>query len=216
MSNRKIRNLVFKSIPPQLTESVGPFHFSSTQTKNLLKDFQLSIQQIFMLKKLTDYYTVDNNVESFIKFRQEKKSSSTSISLRLIDWYLVNFLKSRRMKVINNVIYKKYQSKLKHYSKALFDVFSRGSSCLLQDPRSKEYIVTCPAQLHFFQFYQEYSIEKSINENLHQIKVDMRTKLSRNRSDKRLTKKRKRSVLTYTPTNCFIQQTDECILFDNR
>lgn len=107
-----------------------------------------------------------------------------AVSLRLIDYFLTNYLKHHAV-VIERVVdgqrtqfpvYLSYQSQLTAYSKHAFDCFRRGKRILFGYGNNKS-IETTIGQLNLFRWLLSNGVLEYVTQNMELIKEDM------NRSD---------------------------------
>jgi len=141
------------------------------------------------LKNLYNFYSYRENLKIFIAIIL----AESSISIRLIDWFVTNYAKK------NNIIYKlddtdddnnifnvyiEYKCQLKSYKKKLFDPFCRKNKIyfyynLFDNPvdetNTKKHsgIITTIGQLNFFRWAIKYDIIKYIENNSNIIYQDM-------------------------------------------
>lgn len=78
-----------------------------------------------LMKQLTQYFNNIKNINSMIPIIQ----STSQISLRMIDWFITNYAKTKNISYICNNknfrVHQNYKSQLKAYSKKRFDPFCR-------------------------------------------------------------------------------------------
>jgi len=158
-----------------------------------------------LLESLNNYYT-EEKLDILIRLLNK-----SSISLRVIDWFITNYSKKYNIeyehnsKIIN--IYMSYKSLLKSYSKKFFDPFCRRDRINFKDS-----ISTTIGQLNFFKWAISNGIMDYVSENYQLIDKDMnesmtkkafktnhrkkRKELSKS-SYKTLTKKHNKIILTF-------------------
>ena len=148
------------------------------------------------------FYNKNNNIDKILPII----NGESSISLRLIDWFVTNY--SKKHYVIYNVkkmkqgevrntrfkVYVDYKLKLKAYSKKRFDPFCRWDRITIPYKKDK-LIQTTLGQLNFFRWAMENDIIKYIKENLDSIEGDMNKRNSTMKYRKNL-KGKKKSVST--------------------
>ena len=135
----------------------------------------METQNNLLLNKLMEFYKDINNSTTMIKII----SGESSISLRLVDWFVTNYAKEKytiydisknntteRFKVYNN-----YKLMLKSYSKKRFDPFCRWDRITI--PYNNIYIQTTIGQLNFFKWIIENNILDYIADNYTSIEKDM-------------------------------------------
>jgi len=136
-------------------------------------------QNDLLLKRLTEYYTRDNNLDKMLSII----NGESKISLRIVDWFATNYAKKfytvynientdRRFKV-----YIDYKLKLKAYSKRRFDPFCRWDRINIPY-KDGNYIQTTIGQLNFFKWALENDVIKYIENNYQDIEKDMNNRNS--------------------------------------
>ncbi len=150
----------------------------------------LNTQNDLLMKNLMDFYNDHNNLQKMMHII----NGETTISLRIVDWFVTNFAKKyytvyelpstrnpiekQRFKVYND-----YKLKLKAYSKRRFDPFCRWERISI--PYNDEKIMeTTIGQLNFFKWAIENNIVDYIEKNYETIENDMnhRNSTSKHRS----------------------------------
>ena len=130
-----------------------------------------------IMKKINTFYKNSDNLSYILPILEGK----SSISLRLIDWFVTNFAKKYNTKIIstdnvNNIkqfmVFINYKSQLKAYTKKQFDPFCRRERIRFFYDVDK-YIVTTVGQLNFFKWAIENKIIDFINTNIQVIENDM-------------------------------------------
>jgi hypothetical protein len=172
-----------------------------------------------LLGEIDNYFSVDRYLKVFIDY----VSGNTPISLRVLDWFVSNYVKKKdvhyKIKVNNRVkrfvIYAEYQAQLKRYTKNLFDPFCRKDKILYHyniDGKN-ECIVTALAQLNFFRWAIKYKIINHVEEHASEIITDMKLN---NSSKKKSTvdvtdsaKRRELSSSAYKRINVYQDDTDD-------
>ena len=159
-------------------------------------------QNSLLLNNLMKFYIKNNNIDKILPII----NGESSISLRLIDWFVTNY--SKKHYVIYNVkkikqgeervtrfkVYVDYKLKLKAYSKKRFDPFCRWDRITI--PYKKDtFIQTTLGQLNFFRWAMENEIIKYIEDNIDKIEGDMNKRNSTMKYRKGL-KGKKKSVST--------------------
>ena len=147
------------------------------------------------------------------------------ISLRLLDWFLVNWSKQNKivtrtpdgMEVIN--IYSTYKDHLRHYRRRLFDPFRRRERIYLQHPKTSEVLGTTVGQLNFIFWAMKYGILECCRKHMKSIESDMVTMIAESKrkraEEKKKGSKRKRTELTRAPRNkCHIYMMSQVIDFE--
>lgn len=155
-------------------------------------------QNSLLLNNLMDFYNKDDNLEKILPII----NGESSISLRLIDWFVTNY--SKKHYVIYNVkkikqgeeirfkVYVDYKLKLKAYSKKRFDPFCRWDRITIPY-KEDTFIQTTLGQLNFFRWAMENDIIKYIKTNIKNIESDMN---KRNSTMKYRKANKKKSIST--------------------
>lgn len=147
-----------------------------------------------IMVKMSKFYAKPENIETMINITEGK----SSVSLRLIDWFVTNYCKKNT--VITNGrfnIYIDYRSQLKAFSKHNFDPFKRRERIKYHYQPDK-YIITTIGQLNFFKWAIENGIVEYIQKNCTDIENDMANCYKCNNGAKPVQSvcKRKRSELS--------------------
>ena len=127
-----------------------------------------------LLTSMQEYYKHRNRF-SLIESIINTNPSSNKVSLRLVDWLITNYSKSRNIvySVNNNPfnIHQSYKNMLKAYSKRLFDPFRRHTRVYLEHEGTV--LETTVAQLSFFKWAIQNDVLKYAMEHKDDIKFDM-------------------------------------------
>ena len=122
----------------------------------------------------------------------------STISLRIIDWFVTNYSKKYNTSIDkhhnsnNNIkqflVFLNYKSQLKAYTKKQFDPFCRREriNFYYDKYNSNKFIETTVGQLNFFRWSILNDVLKYINDNLSEIEIDM------NQSIRKINTKKKR------------------------
>lgn len=147
-------------------------------------------QNDLLLNKLLVYYKDKSNLERMLSII----NGESSISLRIVDWFVTNYAKQRftQYNVENNdgsvsrfKVYNDYKLRLKAYSKRRFDPFCRWDRITI--PYGDDSMIqTTIGQLNFFKWAIENKVIAYITENYKTIENDMN---DRNSSTKKKTDK---------------------------
>jgi hypothetical protein len=149
-----------------------------------------------LMISLSKYYSNKDTISSIIPIIQGK----SSISLRLIDWFVTNYSKkfsiiithTQNHNVIHFNVYLSYRSQLKAYSKQQFDPFKRRERIKFFYDKQNS-IESTVGQLNFFRWILQNNILDYIVENLADIEKDMISSQKDNlkkKTDEDFTKKR--------------------------
>ena len=140
------------------------------------------------MESLTDFFTENNHIDYMLPI----VNGNSSISLRIIDWFVTNYAKKNNISYYTNhlmdvqeggnivkkpvtrqfIVYLNYKSQLKAYSKKQFDPFCRRERISFYYDKENE-LVTTVGQLNFFRWAIENHVLEYINDNLEEIETDM-------------------------------------------
>ena len=136
----------------------------------------IDTQSDVLLNKLLKFYSENTNFDKMINII----NGSSSISLRIVDWFVTNYskknyivymiAKDNKMEKVN--VYNDYKLKLKAYSKKKFDPFCRWDRINVPYKEDK-FIQTTLGQLNFFKWTIENQILEYIEQNYKTIENDM-------------------------------------------
>lgn len=136
----------------------------------------IDTQSDVLLTKLLKFYSENENFDKMINII----NGSSSISLRIVDWFVTNYSKKNyivymiakdsKMEKVN--VYNDYKLKLKAYSKKKFDPFCRWDRINVPYKEDK-FIQTTLGQLNFFKWTIENQILEYIEQNYKIIENDM-------------------------------------------
>lgn len=153
---------------------------------------QIQSQEQWVLYRLEKFYAKNQNLEKVSNIL----NGTSSISLRLIDWFVTNYAKKYNVSYMTNdsrhiVVYLSYKSHLKAYSKKMFDPFCR-------DKRIKFHTIeTTVGQLNFFEWAITDNVLDYIEKNQEDIHKDMELRLHEAKTD---TSAKKRHELSTSAT----------------
>jgi hypothetical protein len=147
-------------------------------------------QNDLLLNNLKEYY--ERNDHDNLKKMLDVLNGQSSISLRIIDWFVTNYSKQKYTVYslssgIRFKVYTSYKLQLKAYSKKRFDPFCRWQK--IDFPYGSKFVVTTIGQLNFFKWILENEILPYIVEHFQDIEDDMN---SRNSTDKPKTEKNRK------------------------
>ena len=140
-------------------------------------------QNNLLLTTLNDFYQKDNNIDKMLSII----NGQSSISLRLVDWFVTNYSKKHFVIYpLNNTrfkVYDDYKLKLRAYSKKRFDPFCRWERITIpyKDNVSMQ---TTIGQLNFFKWALENKIIDYIEEHYEAIEKDMNARNSSSKKNK--------------------------------
>jgi hypothetical protein len=108
---------------------------------------QISSQEQWVLYRLEKFYSNEENVKKV----KEIINGESTLSLRLIDWFVTNYAKKYNTSYLLSeknhiIVYLSYKSHLKAYSKKMFDPFCRWKRIKFMD------FETTVGQLNFFEW----------------------------------------------------------------
>lgn len=102
----------------------------------------------------------------------------STISLRLIDWYVTNYCKLNNIVILNKSsseyfnVYMNYRAQLKAFKKVQFDPFRRRDRIMYEYSKGC-FLNTTIGQLNFFRWALENDILEHIEQDLTNIEKDM-------------------------------------------
>jgi hypothetical protein len=143
------------------------------------KKITVSSKQDLLMYSLTDFFRNEGNLNKMLPIIY----GQSSISLRILDWFVTNYSKKRNImieqpNVLNPqqnkkfIVYLDYKSQLKAYSKKQFDPFCRRERIIFLD-HSKNEIETTVGQLNFFRWAIDNHIIEYVEKHLEEIELDM-------------------------------------------
>jgi|TARA_B100000787_G_scaffold168922_1_gene158753 hypothetical protein len=134
-------------------------------------------QNDLILNKLKDFYNIDNNLDKMLKII----NGETSISLRIVDWFVTNYCKNNYIVyIVDNKrfkVYDNYKLQLKSYSKRRFDPFCRWDRISV-NIKDDTLVLTTVGQLNFFKWALENKVIEYIDNNYKEIDIDMNSRNS--------------------------------------
>lgn len=141
----------------------------------------LSTQNDLLMSRLRAFYSEDNylNMKRILPYI----NGDSSISLRLIDWFVTNYSKKNYTVYVverNNTsvrfkVFIDYKLRLRAYGKKKFDPFCRWERTVMPYENDTK-IETTIGQLNFFKWALENNILKFIEEHRREIEEDMNTR----------------------------------------
>ena len=138
-------------------------------------------QNNLLLDSLNEFYQKDGNIDKMLTII----NGQSTISLRLVDWFVTNYAKKYfviyPLKDIRFKVYDDYKLKLRAYSKKRFDPFCRWQRITIPYKENVS-MQTTIGQLNFFKWALENKIIDYIEKNYDAIERDMN---SRNSSSKK-------------------------------
>ena len=150
-----------------------------------MKQMEIQSQEQWVLFRLERFY---NNLSNIQKVKDILEGKST-LSLRLIDWFVTNYAKKFNTTFMTKegnhiIVYLSYKSHLKAYSKKMFDPFCRSKRIKFQG------FETTVGQLNFFEWAINDDILDYLEKNYIQIHNDMEKRLKEETEENNTHKKR--------------------------
>ncbi len=153
---------------------------------------KIHCKQELIIASLQKFYA-DRVEENETKEILEHLQGTSTMSLRLIDWFVTNYAKQYNTSYILGgqefLVYMNYKSQLKAYSKKLFDPFCRRERILFQLPGHEPFMTTV-GKLNFFRWAIEKGVLDYIKHNMARIEKEM------NASQRELQKMRREAAST--------------------
>jgi hypothetical protein len=130
-------------------------------------------RQDFIVRWLQDFYNLPGHLEAILPILTGK----TSVSLRLIDWFVTNYSKKFNVCYTHEdrqfMVHFHYKRELKAYSKRLFDPFCRRERISFQVRGHPPIEETTVGQLNFFRWAIEKGVINYITTHASDIEKDM-------------------------------------------
>jgi hypothetical protein len=137
-----------------------------------LRRKKIHCKQELIITSLQKFYADRADAEEILHHLQ----GTSTISLRLIDWFVTNYAKQYNTSYILNgqefLVYTNYKSQLKAYSKKLFDPFCRRERIMFQISGYEPFLTTV-GKLNFFRWAIEKGILDYIKSNFSKIEKEM-------------------------------------------
>ncbi len=165
---------------------------------------KIHCKQELIVSSLQRFYNERDDLEDILQILQ----GTSSISLRLIDWFVTNYAKQHSTSYVLNgqefLVYMNYKSQLKAYSKKLFDPFCRRERILFQVGNHPAFLTTV-GKLNFFRWALEKGVLNYIQANVAEIEKGM------NQFMKEIQKEKKESTNS-TQSSITSQSTQSSLL----
>jgi hypothetical protein len=133
---------------------------------------KIHCKQELIITSLQKFYSDRTDADEILQHLQ----GTSTISLRLIDWFVTNYAKQYNTSYMLNgqeyLVYTNYKSQLKAYSKKLFDPFCRRERIMFQ-LNGHEPFLTTVGKLNFFRWAIEKGILDYIKANFSKIEKEM-------------------------------------------
>ena len=174
----------------------------------------LNVNEHLLLSKVKKYYDANDNISELIPIL----NGISSISLRIIDWFVTNYSKKNNIyyKLENGshfTVYDSYKSQLKSFSKKRFDPFCRRER--ISYTHKGLSLNTTVGQLNFFKWALENNIINYIKTNLKAIEVDMYVSCKNNKAKNTSGERKKRQELSVSATRTVNKKNIKiCVSFD--
>jgi len=170
--------------PTQLTQVV-----ESTSPDVQTRRRKIHCKQELIVMSLQTFYSNRKDLPEILELLQ----GTSTISLRLIDWFVTNYAKRHSIGYLLGgqefMVYMNYKSQLKAYSKKLFDPFCRRERIMFSLPGIPAFVTTV-GKLNFFRWAIEKQIIEYLKTHFETVETEMNThmkQLSRSRSTRTTT-----------------------------
>lgn len=178
---------------------------------------ELTRRQADRLARLSAHFTIERLEKIIIPII----SVSSRISLRALDWLVINYSKKHKIALVGQSlyvisVYNEYRTWLHFWKRNMFDAFRRGPRIYF---RHYGYIYsTTVAQLNFLYWCEKTGVLAYANDHLEEIEADMNQRITECRQEKVLLKlsgsKRKRCELSRAPPiKCMVYHVPVTIQF---
>ena len=169
--------------------------------------YTLSSKQNMLITNLYKFYEIPAHIDIILPIIR----GETTISLRIIDWFVTNYSKKFNIiysvekmktgKLINDnfSVHLNYKNQLKAYSKKQFDPFCRRERIHFYYNKDN-YLITTVGQLNFFKWIIENKIISYMKDNIDKIETDMTENINKHYKSKKINKRRKRKELSVSAT----------------
>lgn len=145
---------------------------SNTDADAQTRRKKIHCKQELIITSLQKFYADRTDTEEILQHLQ----GTSTISLRLIDWFVTNYAKQYNISyILQNqefLVYMNYKSQLKAYSKKLFDPFCRRERIMFQLTGYEPFLTTV-GKLNFFRWAIEKGILDYIKANFSKIEKEM-------------------------------------------
>jgi len=126
---------------------------------------------------LESYYRIDVNINKIVPIINR----TSPVSLRLLDWFIVNYSRTHQTTYVVNDkyfnVHESYKAQLKAFSKRHFDPFRRNERFTLS--YNKDRYETTIGQLCFFRWCLENNVLEFVGKNVNAISDDMKQNLAK-------------------------------------
>jgi len=157
-------------------------------------------KQELIIQSLQNFYMNRSDLDEILQIIE----GESTMSLRLIDWFVTNYSKFHNTSYIHKnqefFVYIDYKNQLKAYSKKLFDPFCRRERILFQINNIPAFLTTV-GKLNFFRWAIEKGvldyialnlavIEKEMNESARELQKIRKESTDKKVSSKRITRRK--------------------------
>jgi hypothetical protein len=167
---------------------------------------KIHCKQELIVSSLQRFYNDREDINDILQILQ----GTSTISLRLIDWFVTNYAKAHSTSYILNsqefLVYLNYKSQLKAYSKKLFDPFCRRERIMFQIGAHPTFLTTV-GKLNFFRWAIEKGILDYIRQHLQEIEKEMNTFMRDIQSEKKSEKTSISASTTASSTSTGVSST---------
>lgn len=184
--------------------AVDSHSFKNQQKRTITASTSSSNATDLLKRSLIKFFSEEENIERFLAII--KKTSP--VSLRLLDYFCVNY--SRSTQVVYMImdkyfdVHSSYKNQLKTFSKKMFDPFKRNTRITFR--HENERFDTTLGQLCFFKWCLTHNVLDYVEKNIVAISDDMKKNTGkiaeeqRNQTEKKRRTSRRRSAMNVTAT----------------
>ena len=177
-------------LSPQLTQTQTQVQVVESTTPDVqTRRRKIHCKQELIVMSLQTFYSNRKDLPEILELLQ----GTSTISLRLIDWFVTNYAKRHSIGYLLGgqefMVYMNYKSQLKAYSKKLFDPFCRRERIMFSLPGIPAFVTTV-GKLNFFRWAIEKQIIEYLKTHFETVETEMNAhmkQLSRSRSTRTTT-----------------------------
>jgi len=177
-------------LSPQLTHTQTQVQVVESTTPDVqTRRRKIHCRQELIVMSLQTFYSNRKDLPEILELLQ----GTSTISLRLIDWFVTNYAKRHSIGYLLGgqefMVYMNYKSQLKAYSKKLFDPFCRRERIMFSLPGIPAFVTTV-GKLNFFRWAIEKQIIEYLKTHFETVETEMNAhmkQLSRSRSTRTTT-----------------------------
>lgn len=177
---------------------------------------KLHQRQLIRLNELHAFFTKEKRDELLIPIVR----SQTDVSLRALDWFVVNFAKRRKVVCSghDDSVFTSYKNWLRHFRRRDFDPFRRRQRIKFQVGKF-DWEETTVGQLNFLKWCETYDVISQARQNLEEVEGDMTRTLAASKKAKRDCsqsgiKKRRTPLTPLTGAKCHVFPIETTVEFD--